>query len=85
MAGIPTYDTVDHIGITVPDLEAAVAFFTDVLGAELWYREGPSEDPDGDEMWRELRVHPRASVRLADAPLRLERHRGAARVPRSAR
>lgn len=62
---IPTYNTIDHIGITVPDLEEAVAFFVDVFGAELWYREGPSEDPDGDEMWRELRVHPRASVRLA--------------------
>jgi catechol 2,3-dioxygenase-like lactoylglutathione lyase family enzyme len=62
---IPTYDTIDHIGITVPDLEAAVAFFTEVFGAELWYEEGPSEDPQGEEMWRELRVHPRASLRLA--------------------
>jgi len=62
---IPTYDTIDHIGITVPDIEAAVAFFTDVLGASAWYWEGPSQDPDGEEMWHELRVHPRASVRLA--------------------
>ncbi len=65
MALIPTYDTIDHIGITVPDLDAAIAFFTGVLGAEVWYHEGPDGDLDGDLMWRELRVHPRASVRLA--------------------
>ncbi len=64
MPTIPSFDTIDHIGITVPDLEEAVAFFTDVLGAEEWYREGPSTD-EGDALWRELRVDPRASVRLA--------------------
>jgi catechol 2,3-dioxygenase-like lactoylglutathione lyase family enzyme len=64
MTRIPSFDTIDHFGVTVPDLEEAVEFFVDVLGAEDWYREGPSEDA-GDAMWRELRVHPRASVRLA--------------------
>jgi catechol 2,3-dioxygenase-like lactoylglutathione lyase family enzyme len=65
VTGIPTYETIDHIGITVPDLEAAVSFFVDVFGAERWYDEGPSEDPHGEEMRRELRVHPRARLRLA--------------------
>lgn len=64
-ARIPTYDTIDHIGVTVPDLDAAVEFFTSAFGAEPWYGEGPFEDPDGDAMWRELRVHQRARVRLA--------------------
>jgi catechol 2,3-dioxygenase-like lactoylglutathione lyase family enzyme len=64
MTRIPSFDTIDHFGVTVPDLEEAVEFFTEVLGAEDWYREGPSEEA-GDTMWRELRVHPRASVRLA--------------------
>jgi catechol 2,3-dioxygenase-like lactoylglutathione lyase family enzyme len=64
MTHIPSFDTIDHFGVTVPDLEEAVAFFVEVLGAEDWYREGPDEDA-GDAMWRELRVHPRASVRLA--------------------
>jgi catechol 2,3-dioxygenase-like lactoylglutathione lyase family enzyme len=64
MSRIPSFDTIDHLGVTVPDLDQAVAFFVDALGAEDWYREGPSEDA-GDAMWRELRVHPRASVRLA--------------------
>jgi len=44
-ARIPTYDTIDHIGVTVPDLDAAVEFFTSAFGAEPWYGEGPSEDP----------------------------------------
>jgi methylmalonyl-CoA/ethylmalonyl-CoA epimerase len=30
---------VDHVGLAVPDLEAAIAFHTDVLGLELLHRE----------------------------------------------
>lgn len=63
MTAIPSFDTIDHYGVTVPDLDEAVAFFVDVLGAERWYEEGPSGGA-GDEMWRELRVHPSASVHL---------------------
>lgn len=64
MSKLPSFETLDHVGVTVPDLDEAVAFFVDVLGAQDWYREGPSAD-DGDLMWRALRVHPCASVRLA--------------------
>jgi catechol 2,3-dioxygenase-like lactoylglutathione lyase family enzyme len=63
MSPIPSFETIDHYGVTVPDLDEAISFFVDVLGAERWYDEGPDDD-DGDAMWRELRVSPRASVRL---------------------
>jgi catechol 2,3-dioxygenase-like lactoylglutathione lyase family enzyme len=59
--GIPTARSVEHVGITVPDLEAAVRFFVDVLGADELYRVGPFSDPDGDWMEKQLAVHPRAS------------------------
>lgn len=65
MSRLPGYETLDHLGITVPNLDAAVEFFTSVLGAELWYSEGPFSDPDGEEMWEEMRIHPRAVERLA--------------------
>ncbi|MBV8886414.1 MAG: VOC family protein [Chroococcidiopsidaceae cyanobacterium CP_BM_RX_35] len=36
-AGIPTARNVDHVGLTVPDLNQALTFFVDVLGADvLW-------------------------------------------------
>jgi len=59
------FRAIDHFGITVPDLDQAVGFFERVLGAELWYQEGPFEDPDGDQMWEEMRIHPRSVERLA--------------------
>ena len=44
--GIPTARNVDHFGVTVPDLDAAVSFFVDVLGADLLFgfNEGPGTD-----------------------------------------
>ncbi|MFJ9721199.1 VOC family protein [Streptomyces sp. NPDC101209] len=65
LTGLPTARTVDHYAFTVPDLNQAVAFFTDVLGGELCYREGPVEDPAGDWMTRKLGVHPRARAHVA--------------------
>jgi catechol 2,3-dioxygenase-like lactoylglutathione lyase family enzyme len=38
---------VDHIGLTVPDLDEAHAFFTEVLGCEYLYRLGPFAHSDG--------------------------------------
>jgi catechol 2,3-dioxygenase-like lactoylglutathione lyase family enzyme len=44
-ARLPGLRSVDHIGITVPDMEQATAFFVDVLGCELLYeREPPGDD-----------------------------------------
>jgi catechol 2,3-dioxygenase-like lactoylglutathione lyase family enzyme len=63
--GIPGARNVDHIAYTVPDLDEAVDFFVDVLGAELIYQTGPVEDKTGDWMSRKLGVHPRASAYVA--------------------
>jgi catechol 2,3-dioxygenase-like lactoylglutathione lyase family enzyme len=42
---------VDHIGITVPNMEQATAFFVDVLGCELLYeREPPGDDTPRDRL-----------------------------------
>jgi glyoxylase I family protein len=45
---IPGLTRVDHIGITVPDLDQAREFFEDVLGFEYLYRLGPLR---GDGTW----------------------------------
>ncbi|MFJ8041788.1 VOC family protein [Kitasatospora sp. NPDC096147] len=65
MSGIPGARAVHHLALTVPDLEQAVAFFTEVLGAEPVYRTGPVQDPDGGWMERQLGVHPRAVAWIA--------------------
>ncbi|WP_371244269.1 VOC family protein [Streptomyces pimonensis] len=65
LVGLPTARAVDHYGFTVSRLDEAVAFFTDVLGGELCYREGPVEDSRGDWMTRKLGVHPRARAHVA--------------------
>ena len=46
---LPGLRGVDHIGITVPDIEQATAFFVDVLGCELLYE----REPPGDDSPRE--------------------------------
>ncbi|MER5866019.1 VOC family protein [Kitasatospora sp. NPDC002040] len=65
MNAIPGALAVHHVAYTVPDLDQAVAFFTDVIGAELLYRVGPVHDPDGDWMTRQLGVHHRAAAYVA--------------------
>jgi catechol 2,3-dioxygenase-like lactoylglutathione lyase family enzyme len=60
--GIPGLSGVDHIGFTVPDLEEAALFLTEVLGCEYLYSLGPYQD-EGDWMARHLNVHPRAVMR----------------------
>ena len=41
MSDFPGLVTIDHIGLTVPDLDAATRFYTDVLGGEELYAMGP--------------------------------------------
>lgn len=60
--GLPGLTGVDHIGLTVPDLEQATRFLIDVLGCEYMYSLGPFQD-DGDWMAQHLNVHPRAVMR----------------------
>lgn len=40
-SGLPGFSHVEHIGLTVPDLNAAVAFYTEVMGGAELYRLGP--------------------------------------------
>ena len=50
-AGLPGLCGVDHVGITVPNMEQATAFFVDVLGCELLYeREPPGDDSPRDRL-----------------------------------
>ena len=39
--GLPGLAGADHIGITVPDLEAATRFFVDVIGCKVTFEVGP--------------------------------------------
>ncbi|WP_327682552.1 VOC family protein [Kitasatospora sp. NBC_00458] len=67
MTPIPGARAVHHVAYTVPDLDQAVAFFTDVLGARLLYRVGPVAAPPGDRDWmtRQLGVHRDAVAHIA--------------------
>ena len=60
--GLPGLRRLDHIGLTVPDLEQAHEFLVDVLGCEYLYSLGPFEDQQGSWMADHLNVHPRARV-----------------------
>jgi catechol 2,3-dioxygenase-like lactoylglutathione lyase family enzyme len=46
--GIVSARHVDHVGMTVPDLNEAIRFFEDAIGAKLLWRVGPfAETPTG--------------------------------------
>ena len=63
--GIPTATNVDHVGWTVTDLDASVAFCVDVLGGVELFRAGPFADPEGEWMATQFDVHPRASATVS--------------------
>jgi len=71
---VPGLLGVDHVGITVPDLASAVAWFEDALGCSSPLAFGPFSDPVGTFMQDLLDVHPRAvidrieHVRCGDGP-----------------
>jgi catechol 2,3-dioxygenase-like lactoylglutathione lyase family enzyme len=62
MSGIPGLITVDHVALTVPDLEEATRFYTEVLGGRELYAMGPFDaeelpaTPDGRD-WTEAHVN----------------------------
>jgi catechol 2,3-dioxygenase-like lactoylglutathione lyase family enzyme len=70
---IPQVTGVEHIGLTMPDVDVATCFFVDVIGAEVLYDIGPFENPD-DWMAAHLAVHPGARIhrmrmlRMANGP-----------------
>jgi catechol 2,3-dioxygenase-like lactoylglutathione lyase family enzyme len=53
---------VEHVGLTVPDIDAATKFFVDVLGAEVLFEVGPFASED-EWMETHLGVDPRAAIR----------------------
>ncbi|HEX4360828.1 MAG TPA: VOC family protein [Pseudonocardia sp.] len=59
---IPGLRRVDHIGLTVPDLDEASAFLVDVLGCEYLYSLGPYAD-GGTWMSEHLNVAPDTVMR----------------------
>jgi catechol 2,3-dioxygenase-like lactoylglutathione lyase family enzyme len=60
---IPGIRGIDHIGITVPDVDQAVAFFQDVIGCQEAFRFGPFADDKGTFMQDLVNVHPRAVIK----------------------
>lgn len=62
--GVPTARRVDHVGMTVSDVDAAVDLLVTGLGGELVYALPPLSHSD-DWMAVHLDVHPRASARIA--------------------
>lgn len=60
--GIPGLQGTDHIGFTVPNVDAAVDFFVNVIGCEAFYELGPFQ-ADDNWMQERLNIHPRAVMR----------------------
>jgi catechol 2,3-dioxygenase-like lactoylglutathione lyase family enzyme len=60
--GIPGLRGGDHVGITVPDIDQAHEFLTDVLGCDFVYSL-PQMRHDDDWMLEHLNVHPGRAVR----------------------
>ncbi len=52
----------DHVGLTVPDIAEAVAWFENVMGARAPLSFGPISDPQGTLMQDLLGVDPRAVI-----------------------
>jgi catechol 2,3-dioxygenase-like lactoylglutathione lyase family enzyme len=52
----------DHTGVTVPDMNQAVTFFTDIIGCKKAFSFGPFGDPKGNLMKDMLNVNPRAVI-----------------------
>jgi catechol 2,3-dioxygenase-like lactoylglutathione lyase family enzyme len=59
---VPGLLGIDHIGITVPNVAQASAWFQDVLGFSAPLTFGPFSDPTGTFIQDLLDVHPRAVV-----------------------
>lgn len=73
-AAIPGLTGIEHIGLTVPDIDAASRFFADVIGAETLYDIGPFEDAS-DWMANHLapvkgaHIYRMRVVRIANGPV----------------
>lgn len=71
---IPNLKGIEHIGLTVPDLDAATDFFATVVGATTLYDIGPFASPD-DWMATHLaghgrnRIHRIRTLQVANGPV----------------
>jgi len=61
-AEIPGMTGMDHVGITVPDIEQAERFFVDIVGCQKAMSFGPFRDDTGTFMQDLLNVDPRAVI-----------------------
>jgi microsomal epoxide hydrolase len=61
--GIPGAQNVDHVGVVVPNLDKAIKFFVDVLGADLLWTAGPYSDPKNNPA--RFDVDPRTASKVA--------------------
>lgn len=52
---------VDHVGLSVPDLDQAIDFFVSTLGAKEFFRHGPY-GPSGEQSTRQFERHPDSIV-----------------------
>ena len=59
---MPGVRGINHIGLTVPDIKAAVTFFVDVMGCQKATSFGPFRDDKGDFMKDLVDVDPRAVI-----------------------
>ena len=60
--GLPGLSHVDHVGLTVPDLDAAVRFYSEVIGGVELYRIGPFDAAEMPRMddgrdWTEAHIN----------------------------
>lgn len=58
--GLPGLRGADHIGLTVPDMQQAVEFFVEKIGAEPYYGLGPFRDDETDSFEVQFGVPSRA-------------------------
>lgn len=59
---LPGMRGIDHVGLTVPDLDQATTFFSEVMGCQKVTGFGPLSDPKGNFMQDLLAVDPRAVI-----------------------
>lgn len=59
--GLVSVRAADHVGLTVPDLDEAIEFFVDVLGAEHVFTHGPYAGR-GEVTRRQFGRHPDSTV-----------------------
>ena len=59
--GLPTVRTLDHIGLTVPNIAAATRFLVDVLGFLVVYSYAPG-DSTGEMQERQFARHPQSRI-----------------------